>query len=165
MIVVSDTTPLIALMKVSRLDVVQKLFSEILIPMAVLKELTSNYAFQSEAEQILHCSFIRAVEVNEPKAVDILRRSTGLDLGESEAIIYADDHHADVLLMDERKGRQVAKSMGLRVMGTIGIILEAYEEKILTAQEAKETLMLLKENGQRISESLVHYAISRIQQT
>ena len=101
MIVVSDTTPLISLMKAAKLDLLGPLFQEVLIPNAVYAELTTNPNFAEEAEQIKSCPFIKVVTVKEPKAVDVLQRSAGLDLGESEAIIYADDVKADVLLMDE----------------------------------------------------------------
>ena len=113
MIVVSDTTPLISLMKADQLNILERLFKEVLIPEAVYNELTTNANFYTETEQIKSCKFIRLVKVKEKKAVDVLQRSSGLDLGESEAIVYADDINADVLLMDEAKGRKVARAMGL----------------------------------------------------
>ncbi len=112
MIIVSDTTPLISLMKASQLQTLQDLFGEILIPGAVYAELTENHEFQEESEEIKRCSFIKMVSVSEHRAVDVLQRVTGLNLGESEAIIYADENKADTLLMDEAAGRRVAKSMG-----------------------------------------------------
>lgn len=51
MIVVSDTTPLISLFKIGRLDLLEKLFGEVLIPRAVFSELTIDGRFQMEAEQ------------------------------------------------------------------------------------------------------------------
>lgn len=87
MIVVSDTTPLISLMKIGQLNLIHKLFGEIQIPQAVFKELVSNKRFLNESRQIQECNFIHTVIVEDCKSVDLLRRSTGLDSGESEAII------------------------------------------------------------------------------
>ena len=163
MIVVSDTTPLISLMKASRLDVLQKMFGEILIPEAVFEELTANNSFQEEAAQIRHCAFIRQVSVEEQKSVAILRRATGLDQGESEAIIYADDHQADFLLMDEAAGRKVAKAMGLRIMGTVGVLVNAHDDGVLSAKEVEAAFDALRNANRRISEELIQNAMAHIQ--
>lgn len=87
MIIVSDTTPLISLMKIGRLELIQQLFGEILIPNAVYEELVSNTRFPDESRQIRKSKFINHVQVADPSAVELLRRSSGLDAGESEAII------------------------------------------------------------------------------
>ena len=63
MIVVSDSTPLITLMKGMRLDILQGLFGDVLIPDAVYDEVMRNAKFQKEAEQIKNCSFIKKVSV------------------------------------------------------------------------------------------------------
>ena len=119
MIVVSDTTPLITLMKIGHLDLLEKAFGEIQIPEAVYTELTSNPRFQTEISQIQNCPFIHIQKISE----NLFRRATGLDIGESEAIILSDDIHADLLLIDEVKGRQVAEQMGIKIIGTIGFLL------------------------------------------
>ena len=128
MIVVSDTTPLISLLKISRLDLLEKLFGEVLIPSAVFNELTTDERFQLEANQIRQEKFIVVKEVNNLESVSILKRATGLDQGESEAIVLTDELNAELLLMDEAKGRNVSSQMGLQIMGTIGILMAAYEE-------------------------------------
>ena len=58
-------------------------------------ELTSNKRFALEAEEIRNCPYIRVVQIEDDKSVDIIRRVTGLDLGESEAIILTDNLHSD----------------------------------------------------------------------
>lgn len=165
MIVVSDTTPLISLMKADSLQLLEPLFKEVLIPEAVFAELTANPKHRQEAVQIESSPFIRVVTVKESKAVNILQRTSGLDLGESEAIIYADDAKADVLLMDEAKGRQVAKSMGLQIMGTIGVLLFAYEEKLISGANVELALNKMKEASIHIGEDLINYAMSKIDTT
>ena len=162
MIVVSDTTPLISLMKASRLELLATLFHEALIPEAVFSELTANPRFQAEADQIRKAPYIKVVSVSEQKAVDILRRSSGLDLGESEAIVFADDQKADVLLMDEAKGRKVAKAMGLYIMGTVGVLLFAFEKNVLTDSEVKKALEQLQQADRRIGDELIQYALRKL---
>ena len=163
MIVVSDTTPLIALMKASQLELLQKLFGKILIPQAVYQELTSNEAFQEEAAAIRNCPFLEVVSISDGRVVDILRRATGLDLGESEAIIYAESSSADVLLIDERKGRQVAISMGLPVMGSIGVLSEAHASGLLTAEAFRIALEKMQDAGIRLSERLIQSVLDGLQ--
>lgn len=74
-------------------------------------------------------SFIKTVAVEDIKSVELLRRSTGLDAGESEAIILSDKLKASILLMDEVKGRQVAKQMGIQIMGTIACFWQHIDRK------------------------------------
>ena len=71
MIVVSDTTPLISLLKISRLDLLEKLFGKILIPQAVFNELTVDERFQMEANQIKNKKFILVKAVNNFESVGI----------------------------------------------------------------------------------------------
>ena len=163
MIVVSDSTPLISLMKADQLYTLEKLYREILIPDAVFAELTANEKYAEETETISRCPFIRVVSVKERKAVKILQRATGLDLGESEAIVYADDQRADILLIDEKAGRRVARTMGLHIQGTIGVLLQAYDQKILTADETNAAFEKLRNNKRHISEEMYLYARRHIE--
>ena len=154
MIVVSDTTPIISLIKVGQLKMLQELFDVVYIPGAVYRELTGNAAYPEEARTVEESEFLLVEEVANKKSVMILRNITGLDAGESEAIILADEKQADVLLMDERKGRQVARKLGIAITGTIGILTQAFNEGILAKEDVERCIDLLKENGIRISEQL-----------
>lgn len=135
-----------------------------MIPQAVYAELTSNARYAEEAELVCSCSFVRVVAVQERKAVDILRRASGLDLGESEAIVYADDNKADILLMEENAGRRVARAMGLRVRGTLGILLLGYDKGLLSAQEVDDALDRMKETRRHVSEELYQYVRNYVRQ-
>lgn len=83
------------------MELLQKLFGVVYIPKAVYRELTENEAFSEEIRMVQECEFLYVEEVDNGKSVTILRNFTGLDAGESEAIILADEKHSDVLLMDE----------------------------------------------------------------
>ena len=154
MIVIADTTPLISLLKIGKLWLLESLFREILIPQAVYEELTSNSRFYDEALQVENCAFIRRVKVGNIDSVRLLQRAVGIDKGESEAIVYTDECHADLLLVDEAKARQVAKQMGLKIMGTIGILLAAYEKGIIQKEDMLECIDVMRKTGRHISESL-----------
>lgn len=59
MIVISDTTPLISLMKIDQLNLLNHLFGEVQIPSAVFEKLVSNPRFPDESRQIKKCPFIK----------------------------------------------------------------------------------------------------------
>lgn len=154
MIVISDTTPIISMMKAGQLELLEKLFGAVYIPSAVYRELTENKAFSEELKMVKESEFLYVGEVVNEKYVTILRNFTGLDAGESEAIVLADEMCSDVLLMDEHKGRQVARKMGITITGTIGILTYAFDEGLLTQEDVEECIERLKESGIRISEKL-----------
>lgn len=155
MIIISDTTPVLSLLKAGQVELLRTLFGEVYVPEAVYKELIGNVMFQLEAEKIKQCPFIKVGRVGDQKAVDIFRRVTGLDAGESEAIVMAEERQADLLLMDERKGRRVAKQMGLVITGTIGILMQAYDEGLLSESAVETCLGTMKKCGIRISDGLL----------
>ena len=162
MIVISDTTPLISLLKIGKLGLLERLFHEILIPQAVYEELTSNPRFYDEALQIRNCDFIRQVKVGNIDSVILLQRAAGIDRGESEAIIYTDEYHADLLLMDEAKARLVAKQMGLKIMGTIGVLLAAYDKGFIQKEDVLACIEVMRKTGRHISELLYKQLVEKL---
>lgn len=154
MIVISDTTPIISLSKAEQLEVLEALFGEVFIPEAVYEELTGNQKFQLEAEKVKKCPFIKVKQVEDIKSVNIFQRVTGLDAGESESIVMAEEKQADLLLIDEKKARHVAKQMGLAITGTIGVLIQAYDEGLLSESAIETCLAVMKKCGIRISDGL-----------
>ena len=150
-------------MKIGHLGLAEQLFGEVQIPDAVYMELIANPQFSEEAQQIQKSSFIKRVVIDDSESVDLLKRATGLDQGESEAIILSDTCHADLLLMDEIKGRQVAKQMGLHLMGTVGMLRVAYEEKLFSYEDIVKCIEVLRVNGRHISDRLDWQLLESIQ--
>ena len=140
----------------------EKLFGDVLIPQAVFDELTADECFQLEANRIRQTKFIIVKPVNNPESANILKRATGLDQGESEAIVLTDELKADLLLMDEAKGRNVSAQMGLRIMGTIGILMAAYEEHELTSDEVRECVDGLRRAGRHNGQRHYQMLLSRL---
>lgn len=73
-------------MKIGQLELVHQLFGEVQIPNAVYEELVYNTRFPDESRQIREAAFIKRVVVEDIRSVELIRRSTGLDAGESEAM-------------------------------------------------------------------------------
>ena len=162
MIVIADTTPLITFLKINRFEILRDLYGTIHIPLSVYNELTENIVFADEAKVIKDCDFLAIhKEVNSEK-VNILRRATGLDLGESEAIILADESDTKLLLIDESHGRSVAEQMGIPITGAIGVLMAAYKKRYLNAQEIKGIVEIMKSSNRFISESLYELLLSQI---
>lgn len=152
MIVVSDTTPLISLMKIDRLELLGDLFQNVQIPQAVFDELTSSEEYRQEAEIIRNSSILHVEEIADRQAVERMQTEMALDLGESEAIVLTQKMNADLLLVDERAARSVAKSLGIQITGTIGMLIEAFDSKLLTADDIVICVEGLRRNNRHISE-------------
>ena len=102
------------------------------------------------------------MHIIDSRAVELLQRSSGLDARESEAIILSDTEKASLLLMDEVKGRKIAKQMGIQLMGTIGMLLTGYKEKILSQKDIIECINVLKTTGRHISGKLYEQLMEKI---
>lgn len=160
MIVIADTTPLITLLKINHFDILHDLYGTVHIPLAVYKELTENSDFSDEASLIKNCDFLEIhADVSQEK-VNLLRRATGLDLGESEAIVLADESETKVLLIDESRGRTVAEQMNIPITGVIGVLIAAYKKNFLNAEEIRESVSIMKASNRFISESLYKLLLS-----
>lgn len=116
MLIVSDTSPILNLVVIERLELLRELYATIVIPPAVAAELRDNGIF-------FDADWIQVHVPNDPEAVRALRAE--LDAGESEAIVLAKQLNATLLLMDERLGRRAAMQLGLDVTGLLGILAEA----------------------------------------
>lgn len=154
MIVVADTTPLITLLKIGHLDILNRLYGTVHIPKAVYDELTENADFSDEAELVKNASYLKIHTDISREKVDLLQRATGLDLGESEAIVFADSQKEKVLIMDESHGRFVAQQMRIPITGVIGVLSAAYKKNILSAEQISESVHIMRLSNRFISERL-----------
>lgn len=121
--VVSDASPLINLARIGELDLLHRLYGDLLIPDAVWREVVIKGAGQPGAEEVRAVSWIKTRDVVNEHLVRALRQD--LDAGEAEAIALALEVEADLLLMDERLGRDTAQHLGVRYMGLIGVLIGA----------------------------------------
>lgn len=129
MIVVSNTSPLVNLATVGQLDLLRQLYGKIIIPQAVYHEIVVVGAGQPGDIEIKTFDWIETQQANDRIVVTSLELE--LDRGEAEAIALATALKADLLLLDERKGRVVASRLGLKFVGLLGILIEAKHKGLI----------------------------------
>lgn len=150
------------LLKCDHLDLLKKMYGSVLIPGAVYAELTDNPLYEQEALIIKNCEFLEVKEITNKERVISLQNSTGLDLGETEALVLAESTNADLLLMDEVMGRMIAKEMGFTIAGAIGILIAAKTAGFLSSDEIQIIVTKLRSSGQHIGEPLLKKLLESI---
>lgn len=148
-IIISDASPLIALADIGELGLLQELYQIVTITDIVRNE--------------IHADLPAWIEVSteyDLKQFQIL--SLELDPGEASAIALALESSDARIIIDENKGRSVAKRLGLRVTGTIGIIIKAKELGII--QSGRTILNKLEEHGFWLSEGLKKHILIRLKE-
>jgi hypothetical protein len=119
---VVNTSPIIPLGKVQRLELQTRLYGTLLVPPAVIAELQAKPETSLQGIQ----SFIGSVEVRPPANTLLVRAlSAGLGAGEAEATALAAEMPGSLLVMDDAAGRRVARALGIAVTGRAGILVEA----------------------------------------
>jgi uncharacterized protein len=153
-IIVSDTSPITNLAAIKQLDLLQKLYTQIIIPTAVYNEMVSVDKLVPGAMEVQTLTWIQTQTVTDSQQVIIIQESQeNIDLGEAEAIALALELKADLLLMDERRGRIVATSYGLQVTGLLGVLVQAKRNNLIPI--VKPVIdQLIKEADFRVSEQL-----------
>ncbi|MBI5568291.1 MAG: DUF3368 domain-containing protein [Chloroflexi bacterium] len=123
--VVSNTGPLIALASIGQLDLLRALFGRVHIPPAVRDEIQDDVSVTA----LRSATWLIVNPVNDILAVQLLTEA--LDAGESEALILAKELAADWVLIDERAATRRARSIGLRAIGTLGVLLLAKRQGLI----------------------------------
>ena len=134
-LVIADTGPVNYLILIGHIDVLPRMFERVALPTAVQSELSNSLA--PPAVQRWIADFPAWLEIAQTPAVPLL---TGIHKGEAAAIALAVALHADLLLMDDRRGLRAAKQQGLRVTGTLGILDLAAQRGLAKFAQAVERL-------------------------
>ena len=136
MIIISDTSPITSLAAIGKLNLLHLLYGSITIPLAVYNELTQHQKnkFIPGAKEVKNFTWIKNQSVRDiQKVTEILNSQSNIHRGEAEAIILALELNADILLMDERRGRVLAISYKLKVTGLLGVLLQGKNQGAITA--------------------------------
>lgn len=153
MIIVSDSSPLIALSSVDRVELLEKLFGTVLIPPAVHKEVFGSLSSEKKALP----DFIRVENVSKEISSRFLRMN--LHAGESDAIILAIEKKSNGIILDDKQARETAHQLGLRVIGTLGVLMLAKEKEYLA--EARPLIIQMMERiNFRIAPGILNRALA-----
>jgi uncharacterized protein len=131
MIVVCNTSPIIALACAGQLELLHGVYTQIIVPDAVFDEITVAGAGEPGAREITDAVWVKRQAAGNAPLVAALRIE--LDAGEAESIALAVEIGADLILLDERIGRRAAQRLGLTVVGTLGVLIAAKDRGLLAA--------------------------------
>ncbi len=121
--IIGDSSALVALSIMDRLDLLEEIFGEIYIPQAVYNEVAITNKPQSMKLKVFLADKVVSVELDIGKM--------GLGQGELEAITLYKKMDADFLLIDDRRAKNFAKLNGLNVIGSLGVMILAKEKGII----------------------------------
>jgi hypothetical protein len=148
--VVVNTSPLIALDRIGRLEILRALYGTVVRPQSVLEELKAGRGCCEMSSALCDADWI----VTEPDPAEaVLRRELGP--GEMAAIALAVRTKADLIILDDLQARFLADSVGLRLTGTLGVLMAAFKAGHIT--DVNRAVADLQASGFRVSERLVEH--------
>ncbi len=145
-VVIADSTCLIGLSKIGRLDILRHLFGHIIVPSAVYHEVVIRGTGRTGAKEVENALWIETREVKNKLAVNTLKLLM-LGAGEAEAIALAVEDAADFIVLDDWKARQVALELALPVIGTVAVLTKAMDKGVI--EELSSVLEELRKAGFR----------------
>ncbi len=138
-IVIADASCLITLDNINELDLLQKLYQQIIVTPEVAEEVGESLP-----------GWVDQISSTNTSLIDQL--SKNLELGEATSIALALEISGCLLIVDEKKGRREAKKRGIRVTGTFGVVMQGIEEGLLNNVDS--IVERLEQAGFRISDIL-----------
>jgi len=154
MIVVSNTTPIITLSCINKIDIFKKFFENIYIPKAVYTEIKSKKAYGYKE---IDDDLFKIINIKDTFAQNILLND--LDLGEAQTIVLAKELNADIVLIDETIGYNIAKSQNLNIQRTLSLLIASKKKGYI--RRVKPLLDEMINKGRWISNK-VYYDILRL---
>lgn len=161
MIVVSNAGPLIALSRINKLDVLKYLFKNIFISKGTYNEIVVKGKSKLGSKHIENAKWIKVKSIKNKSSVNVLRLD--LDIGEAESIVLACELNAMLLLVDELLARNIAESLGVKISGTVGVLLKA--KKMGLISKIKPNLDELRNKNVWISDDVYKKSLKMADET
>ena len=159
--VLCNTSPVIGMISIGRLSLLRELFSEIIIPEAVYKELCAGSSIhQKEIEQVEDWVSKGYFKIYKVKNAEMVRRMYGkLHFGELEVIVAAKELGVKVAIIDEKAARKMASEFLIDTIGILGILLLGKRRGLISCE--KPDIDQLRMNGYRISDELYYQILDK----
>jgi predicted nucleic acid-binding protein len=149
--IITNTGPLVALAVIDHLDLLNHIFDRVIVPEAVHFELLEGGVKQAGVAVYQQANWIEVKKLT--TSLDPLLDSV-LDTGEASVIQLAKENSIDLVLIDERKGRKIAREVyDLRVIGSARILVEAKHQGYLTNVE--KAIFAMRQQGYWLHDSIV----------
>jgi len=159
--VICNTGPILSLSMIDRIDILQDLFELVAVPKEVHKEILEGGTTDAGLANYRKVKWIKVMTLSSP--VDPLLR-TSLDTGEAAVIGLARELSVNLVLVDERKARKIARTIyGLYVIGSARILVEAKRRGLLDNVGA--ALQAMRDRGYWIGDSIVDVALKQAGET
>lgn len=155
--VVLDSSCIIILSQIEKVDILEMLFSEIFVPEAVSAEFMIK-ASGTEDERKFR-EVVKTAKVKDSLAVMTLQ--TDLGKGESECIVLAKEINADFVVLDDKDARKIAEFLGLNIIGTLGILVMAYKKGIV--QNVKSVIDRMREENFWVDDKVYERILKEIE--
>lgn len=155
---ICNATPLIAFARIGELSLLEQVVGSLTIPAAVAAELSAHGAQGVGAVVLGDHPWIQVRSLASRQQVTLLLPT--LDLGEAEVIALALEVKAPLVLIDEQTGRQVAKSVGLNVTGSVGLLIRAKQQKLIPV--IRPLVEQMRQSGIYYSERFVQSVLREV---
>ena len=159
MIVVSNSSPLIALARIGRLDILASLYRRVLIPEEVQHEVTVAGHGLPGADAVQSANWIEVATQKTVADRSLVQACQDLGAGERGTILLAKGLPADLVLLDEWKARRVARQAGLSIVGCLGILEAAVRSGLVS--DLRQTYIDLLRHGIRLDIRLLQDSLAR----
>ncbi|NET39006.1 MAG: DUF3368 domain-containing protein [Cyanothece sp. SIO1E1] len=164
MIIISDTSVLTNLAAIDHLKLLPQLYNRVSIPEAVYRELTDIDPPVPGTLEVQTASWLEVRQVVNREVVERLQNEVKLDPGESEAIALALELDADLLLIDERRGRAEADRLGVKITGLLGILVEAKRKNLINTVKPLINVLIATSRF-RVSSALYTQILDTVDET
>ena len=124
-LVICNTSPLLYLHGLQHLTLLEKLYTRIVVPEAVVKELEAGRRQGEDVPMIVGCEWIEIRSVRVPQLLEL---TADFGPGEVEVLALALEEKGSLIIVDDRLAREFARVRGLRITGTAGVLLRAKQQ-------------------------------------